>query len=49
MGSAVGAAERQMIPLIAEVILLTLAAFGLGTALAWFIEWRRQARANWSW
>ena len=38
-----------MIPLFAEVILLTLAGFALGAALARFIEWRRKARANWSW
>lgn len=36
-------------PLIAEVVLLTLAGFGLGALLAYLLEWRRRVRANWRW
>lgn len=38
-----------MIPLVAEVILLTLAGFALGSGLAYLLELRRKARANWRW
>ena len=38
-----------MIPLLAEVVLLTLIAFALGLGLAFLLEWRRRVRANWEW
>jgi hypothetical protein len=37
------------VPLLAEVELWGLVGFGLGLLLAWFIEMRRRARAEWSW
>lgn len=37
------------LPLLAEVELWSLAGFGLGLLLAWFIEMRRRARAEWRW
>lgn len=36
-------------PLFVEVLLLTLAGFGLGAALAYLLELRRKTRANWRW
>ena len=36
-------------PLAAEVILLTMAAFGVGILLAYLLELRRRANANWRW
>ena len=38
-----------MIPLIAEVVLLTLGGFAVGALLAYLLELRRRARANWRW
>ena len=38
-----------MIPLVAEVGLGILAAFGLGTLLAYLLELRRRARVDWRW
>lgn len=38
-----------MIPLIAEILLLTLGGFALGALLAYLIEWRRRANADWRW
>lgn len=37
------------VPLLAEMELWGFVGFGLGLMLAWFIEMRRRARAEWSW
>lgn len=39
----------RTLPLLAEAELAALAAFGLGLALAYFIELRRRSRAEWRW
>lgn len=39
----------RSLPLLAEAELAVLAAFGLGLALAYFIELRRRSRAEWRW
>ena len=36
-------------PLIVEVMLLALAAFAIGALLAYLIELRRRANAQWRW
>lgn len=36
-------------PLVAEVLLLALAGFALGAVLAYLIELRRRAQAEWRW
>jgi hypothetical protein len=36
-------------PFVAEVLLLTLTGFALGAALAYLIELRRRAQAEWRW
>jgi hypothetical protein len=38
-----------LIPLIAEILLLALGGFALGALLAYLIELRRRANANWRW
>ena len=49
MGSPVGAEEGPLIPLVAEILLLTLVGFALGALLAYLIELRRRANAEWRW
>ena len=49
MGSPAGAEEGPLIPLIAEILLLALSGFALGSLLAYLIELRRRANANWRW
>lgn len=44
-----GRSSSFEVPLIAEVELWSLAGFALGLLLAWFIEMRRRARAEWRW
>ena len=36
-------------PLLAEVLLLALAAFGVGGVLGYLVELRRRANASWRW
>lgn len=36
-------------PLIAEILLLTLGGFALGALPAYLIELRRRANADWRW
>ena len=36
-------------PLIAEILLLTLVAFGVGSVLGYLVELRRRANASWRW
>ena len=36
-------------PLLAEILLLALAAFGVGSVLGYLIEVRRRANASWRW
>lgn len=36
-------------PLLVEVLLLTLAGFALGSLLAYLLELHRRANANWRW
>jgi len=38
-----------MMPLIVEAALLTLVAFALGGVLAYLLELRRRANAEWRW
>jgi hypothetical protein len=38
-----------MMPLIVEVGLLALAAFGFGALLAYLVDLRRRANAEWRW
>jgi hypothetical protein len=36
-------------PLVVEVLLLTLTSFALGALLAYLFELRRRAQAEWRW
>ena len=36
-------------PLIVEVLLLALAAFGIGGVLGYLVELRRRSNASWRW
>jgi hypothetical protein len=38
-----------LIPLVAEILLLALGGFALGTGLAYLIEQHRRANAEWRW
>jgi hypothetical protein len=38
-----------MIPVVVEVALLTVGGFAIGALLAYLLELRRRARANWRW
>lgn len=38
-----------MIPLLAEAELVSLVGFGLGLLLAYLVELRRRANAEWRW
>lgn len=44
-----GQGASHPLPLLAEVELWSLVAFGLGLLLAYLIELRRRARADWRW
>ena len=44
-----GQGSSHPLPLLAEVELWSLVAFGLGLLLAYLIELRRRARAEWRW
>lgn len=41
--------DRRTVPLLLEAAALALIAFGLGLLLAYLVELRRRARAEWRW
>jgi hypothetical protein len=44
-----GSTDRSSLPLLAEVTLASLVAFGLGLLLSYLLELRRRSRAEWRW